>query len=901
MLIQKIQIQNITTHINTEIEFKPGINSLMGENGAGKSSVLLMIGYLLFDYLPGRNQKMYVRMDSKKKFGEVKLWILANDGENYVIRRTIGKKANELSVTHCETNIILKEIATVSDLREWLHEILGIRYNLPLKTIFDGGIGVRQGTFTEPFLRNPTERAQVFSPLLNVDIYSKLHKNFLTTIKELEENIHQQDLLVNRLSGELSEKQQQMDNKEKLENLLKDSKKKLSVIENQWKSVKKQFNRLTEIKDNLEKLKSTQELTKRDIQGQKSTISELNLNLEQAKTASDICQKTEKVHLEYLNLEKQHKILMIQIKAWRISQEILADLKNRITGLKGRHQQIAKSIGEIEKFKEELPKLEKIHKQFEESKKMAEKMQFELLQITKTEKKIKDLDIEIQKRHLIPVKLEKIQEELLITKNGIASLKVTADKLQQNQIQCESIQNQIKELQSYIKQAKSGICPVCDQTFHSEHQDLTSYFQEKVHNLEKITTKQQLVRKTLKENLVEVSKLEDRKEKCIRLETQYKEKLIAFQEKSLQMANYHKEIQNKKSLETKLQNIKKEINNLAHDNQRFEFISVKIKEELSQLQTELGKIQKDISELLTKSHPLEKEVEKGREFDTNLNEMSHKLEKLKPSHEKYQENHRIAQNMTRISENLQEKIKEMQAANEILHLTTNKIKKIAVSFDAEEYKMVESQKSTIQIHLIQKKEEYKQINMQMDQIKQRLTQLKEKEIKLLEYQKKLELLKEIDHFSDTIRNWYKEAGPKVTEALISDINVTASTLYRQIKGEETVSIEWQKDYNVIVKSSHISERVFTQLSGGEQMAVALSIRLAILKILTKIDFAFFDEPTTNLDENKRINLAQCIQNIRGFQQIFIISHDDTFEEYADNVIRFSKTDKEETRIETISF
>ena len=131
--------------------------------------------------------------------------------------------------------------------------------------------------------------------------------------------------------------------------------------------------------------------------------------------------------------------------------------------------------------------------------------------------------------------------------------------------------------------------------------------------------------------------------------------------------------------------------------------------------------------------------------------------------------------------------------------------------------------------------------------------------------------------------------------------MTASELYRQIKGEETVTIEWQKDYNVVVKSAYISERVFSQLSGGEQMAVALSIRLAILKVLTKIDFAFFDEPTTNLDENKRINLAQCIQNIRGFRQLFIISHDDTFEEYADNVIRFSKSEKEETQIEMVSF
>ncbi len=901
MLIQKIQIRNITTHIDTEIEFKPGINSLMGENGAGKSSVLLMIGYLLFDYLPGRNQKMYVRMDSKKKFGEAKLWILANDGEEYVIRRTIGKKANELSVTHCETDIIIKEISTVYDLKEWLHEILGIRENLPLKTIFDGGIGVRQGTFTEPFLRNPTERAQVFSPLLNVDIYSKLHKNFLTTAKELEHHIHQRDLMVNRLSGELDEKKQLVDKKEKLASLLDNTKKVLSKIEKQWKLINEQYNKLTNVKDRLEKLKTTQELTKRDIQGQKSTISELNKNLDQAKTAAEICSQTKKLHLEYVKSEKQNKILMEQIKTWRVAKETLASLKNQITRFEGRKQQIEKSIGEIEKYKGEFPKLKKIHKIFEEKKKAVESVQIELIRMKDTEKLIHDLDLELKKRHLIPAKLEKIQEELQITQNNLDSLKDTSDKLQQNQIQFKSTQNQIDELNVYIQQAQSGICPVCDQPYHSEHQDLTSYFKDKIKNLERSTSKLKIARKSLEQNLVKTPQLEDRKDKCIRLETQYKEKLKTFQEKSQLLSNYRKEIQNKNSVEIKFQSMKKEVADLTSDNQRFEFISVKIKEELSQLQKELGKINKNISDLVSRSKPLEEEGKKGEGLDTDLNKMSQQLEKLRPSHEKYQENHRIAQNLSRISENLLEKSNEMKAANEILQLTTDRINKIAKDFDAEKYQLMESQKSAIQVQLIQKKEENKQITLQMDQINQRLAQLKEKELKLLDFQKKLEILQNIDQFSDTIRNWYKEAGPKITEALISDINVTASELYRQIKGEETVTIEWQKDYNVVVKSAYISERFFSQLSGGEQMAVALAIRLAILKILTKIDFAFFDEPTSNLDENKRINLAQCIQNIRGFRQLFIISHDDTFEEYADNVIRFSKSDKEETQIEMVSF
>ena len=80
------------------------------------------------------------------------------------------------------------------------------------------------------------------------------------------------------------------------------------------------------------------------------------------------------------------------------------------------------------------------------------------------------------------------------------------------------------------------------------------------------------------------------------------------------------------------------------------------------------------------------------------------------------------------------------------------------------------------------------------------------------------------------------------------------------------------------------------------MSAALAVRLAVLKVLTKIDFAFFDEPTTNLDSERRKNLSSCIQNIRGFKQLFVISHDDTFEENADYSIHFTKNSVNETVI-----
>ena len=86
MMIAKIELENVTTHKNTTIEFQDGLNVLIGQNGSGKTTILNMIGYNLFDFLPG-NQKDYLRVDSVKqpKFGLIKVWIVGLHNDLFII------------------------------------------------------------------------------------------------------------------------------------------------------------------------------------------------------------------------------------------------------------------------------------------------------------------------------------------------------------------------------------------------------------------------------------------------------------------------------------------------------------------------------------------------------------------------------------------------------------------------------------------------------------------------------------------------------------------------------------------------------------------------------------------------------------------------------------------------
>ena len=88
------------------------------------------------------------------------------------------------------------------------------------------------------------------------------------------------------------------------------------------------------------------------------------------------------------------------------------------------------------------------------------------------------------------------------------------------------------------------------------------------------------------------------------------------------------------------------------------------------------------------------------------------------------------------------------------------------------------------------------------------------------------------------------------------------------------------------------ERTDDQLSGGQIMSAVVALRLALLQTIGA-RIAFFDEPTSNLDADRRENLAHAFRAIdigreevteHWYDQLFLISHDVAFTEVTDQII-----------------
>ncbi len=151
--------------------------------------------------------------------------------------------------------------------------------------------------------------------------------------------------------------------------------------------------------------------------------------------------------------------------------------------------------------------------------------------------------------------------------------------------------------------------------------------------------------------------------------------------------------------------------------------------------------------------------------------------------------------------------------------------------------------------------------------------------------------------AEFIRTVLRQAGPIVTEALLAGISDTADEIYGDIMGAPGGQLRWAADYEIVLSRGSVT-RSFPQLSGGEQMAAALAVRLALLRGLLDVDLAFFDEPTQHLDAERRENLARQILAVRGFRQLIVISHDDAFERHVDHVIRVSNVGQT-SRVENV--
>ncbi|MCB0132748.1 MAG: SMC family ATPase, partial [Caldilineaceae bacterium] len=200
MQVLSLQLENVKSYAQATIDFTLGTNAIVGQNGAGKSTILEAIGFALFDALAYR-QSDFVREGEKTATITVK-FLSSHDEHVYEVIRKCGSSSvyyvfdPELDLRVCEGKV---------DAQRFLRLHLGADQGANLERLFSDAVGVSQGTFTAAFQLRPAERKSIFDPLLQVDEYDTAWTRLREPRSLLDKQRQDLDVEIGKLEGRLEQ------------------------------------------------------------------------------------------------------------------------------------------------------------------------------------------------------------------------------------------------------------------------------------------------------------------------------------------------------------------------------------------------------------------------------------------------------------------------------------------------------------------------------------------------------------------------------------------------------------------------------------------------------------------------------------------------------------------------
>jgi len=471
-MLEQLKLENWKCHSSINLEFKPGVNVIIGPMGSGKSSILQAISYALFgtfSELKSRDLKLkdlHKRPRSKltkidltlKKHKTIKISRIIKDG-----------KSAEATARSKDKLIAGTNPAQVND---YVASLIKVNEDTFLQTTYS-----KQNEIDLYLKLSPGERKQRIDDLMGLDKFeiarksaTKL-KNKLQLKKESREDILKRSNL-NHIVNQIVDAQAEI---KKMDAQKHKSLTKLKILEDQK----------TELQLKLKKLdKQKQEATQ--LKERKNNLSSQLKELELKLKKHDLPNKKELLE-EYATLQTKIKELQSSRAELREelenSQKKLLDLENKIGALENKHIEAKEALEKIKAIKTKLEALQKfgpieaIQEKIRSLDKIAERekaaIQSSKGAITTLEKHLKELKetkdscpvcsskLEQEtKTRLINERESDISELKKFTQNKIIELNKIQDKLfqlKENQEEQKEIIAQTKDENEIMEREKEAI------------------------------------------------------------------------------------------------------------------------------------------------------------------------------------------------------------------------------------------------------------------------------------------------------------------------------------------------------------------------------------------------------------------------------------------------------------
>ncbi len=857
MILRRAKLKNFISHANTEIEFPPfSVTVLVGPNGAGKTSVVDAVVFALFgDKVRGEKVEDMIRRGTSS--AEIELTF--DVGKEYTVHWVRKKRSVEATLSRSDAGVIAD---TKEAVLEEISRILKMDKESAMNSIF-----VRQGEIASLVDADPRTRKNLLGKLIGLDRLERAWKNMKEVISYFEGTKNELEARVKEIKKELEVRGEQRNKLrkevEELMTKINDLGRRLAVIAKELELAKNELENWNEKKRKYDEL--TRELDQL-AERMKSVIREIERLEGELKQAEEAKKRVKELEPEV------NKIPLL---------EEYAKKSGELNELAREKDQLNKDLNRISDIRHETEESMEWCKDYVEHEKI-EEIEVKVLEepsaiekfVTKTSTEVKNTIKQIEEKtnevnDLVSKALEVLPEPTIEAKNAkLHELKAKKERIEEEISRLKDEQGRIRGRISDLKQAlemlgEADTCPVCKTKLSPEHRErVKDKVQEEMGLLKGELEK---VKRELKEQEQEKKEVEKELDCVSKVDIERIERLRK------EIAEDRKEVVR---LYSTLHTITHLINSLED----------KIKAKISAVGAEIGKIERILNGLIEKIGYKPDDPEKELR---ELRKKKEEYDRLKPIADRYEE--------------IKQKLGEEQEKLKVLEMERERIQKEVKELGYDEKKHEDARKRYEEL-LIKFERTEAELEEKKGLLKRKQGDLKEVERKIAELEENLNKLREeleiILKFVgklDNIRSAFSRDG--VQKLLRQKITPLMSEFARNYVERfnldiTDVSVNEDFDISIIKEGGEISIK---SISGGERVAVAIALRLAIAKALAgKISTIIMDEPTTHLDEERRKELVEIMRSFfregAAVPQMIIVTHHRELEEIADTVYQVEKVD-----------
>ena len=1013
LFITRVELRNIKNHADSAYTFQPGVVSICGPNGSGKTTILEAIAWALFDYLEYRRED-FVRRGAKK--GQVTVGFVSDlDEREYLVTRdTAGAYFVYDPVT--KTRLVEQK----NQVLPWLRQRLGVEAGTDLAVLFRTTIGVPQGTFTHDFMLPPANRKAIFDQILRVEEYRQAADTLRGPQRMVETRVIEADRQLSRYDGELvswDETRRDLDlaqerlieiegrlesarvEREQLEAAVRRFEEERQLLDRQRSICGELELRLAALTDSLQ---SGQELCRQAAEAAR-VVGEAREGWRQYLEAASRIETLERRRevrdhqrgrlnllehrlIEAESLERQAGERLKEVARFRAEAEPLVIEAERQRAYEQELLRLRECRGEAQSLQmsrdrldDELRKLRARYQlltgQIDEARRLSgEAGSIDSLEAERTrlEEERQRLRVAREARLLKQEELDRLDDELTRRRAeeqrrrgemvGLETLAPLAGELSsleerwnEQLVRLARSRAELARDQEMIKGLESGgRCPLLN---------------ERCRNLGDGESLDHRFRSGIQERQVEIAGIEQETERQEQALREARQAAQEYSRLSRELAILEGQIAEREDLERRIGRTRDELTTLPADAAELERLAAtRLREIDSELRAarESQRLIDQAEVLAAERASLQREGEIRRiEFDrvesrlVALGDVDVLIEEAQQALESLGDPRSRLLALGQTIDREPQLLAEAEQARDSAAAIRLEIEPLTLElhiFETLDLEMSEAsqQRAAHQADYLQfianeqlaatlesRQSEVRQLEFDSDQLRQardesrlRLSSLETSYDPALhrnchlnyDHTRELvtRLISERDHLAaqvlalssrldslsaireqqsrlaverdklsqlgrktELIREILVKSAPFITESYLFSISHEANQLYREITGCYDITLRWTREYEILLEESGY-DRPFSNLSGGEQMAAALAVRLALLRELSEINLAIFDEPTTNMDEERRRNLALQLGRISDFHQLFVISHDDSFEGLTDQQVSLGR-------------